>query len=197
MTKETEEKISVRYIRTHTNHTPGIKKLTLPQTVREEVRDKYGQNIKLDSIIDSMCTRYSIKDIVSDVSCHLTGIRGNLADQTNRDNFLREASRATFITRQDARNIIRTMDNALRCRHENDAISVERLVQELGQKVIIGYKPQGVTKEALTKLTKASFLLVIRTDFQAQMYEKHISSRIVCVDSTHKTNPYDNCCWTG
>ena len=27
------------------------------------------------------------------------------------------------------------------------------------------------------------------TDFQATMFEKH-SSRIVCVDSTHKTNPY-------
>ena len=59
VTKGREGNVSLKYIRTHTNHTPGIeelKHLPLPQTVREEVRDKYGQNIKLDSILDSMCT---------------------------------------------------------------------------------------------------------------------------------------------
>ena len=100
-----------------------------------------------------------------------------------------EASKATFVTRQDARNIVRTLDKARKSRHENDAVSVKRLVQELREKVVIGYKPQGITKEAFPQLAKESFLLVIITTFQAEMFSKH-SSRIVCIDSTHKTNPY-------
>ena len=55
--KEKSGKINVQYIRTHTNHAPGIaesKHIPLPQSVKEEVREKYGQNIKLDSILDGM-----------------------------------------------------------------------------------------------------------------------------------------------
>ena len=77
-------------------------------------------------------------------------------------------------------------------RHENDALSVERLVQELGKeknKVVIAYKPQGNKSDVFPHPSDDSFLLVIMTDFQATMFEKH-GSRIVCVDSTHKTNPY-------
>ena len=77
-------------------------------------------------------------------------------------------------------------------RHENDALSVERLVRELQQEeksVVIAYKPQGKKDEAFPKLGEGSFLLVIMTDFQATMFEKH-SARVVCIDSTHKTNPY-------
>ena len=39
------------------------------------------------------------------------------------------------------------------------------------------------------QLSEDSFLLVIMTDFQAEMCADH-SHRIVCIDSTHKTNPY-------
>ena len=77
-------------------------------------------------------------------------------------------------------------------RHENDALSVERLVRELQQEensVVIAYKPQGKKDEAFPQLGEGSFLLVIMTDFQATMFEKH-SARVVCIDSTHKTNPY-------
>ena len=68
---------------------------------------------------------------------------------------------------------MRNLDKAMKYWHENDAISVGRLVEELGTKVVIGYKPQGVVKEAFPKLTEESFLLVIMTDFQAKMFEKH------------------------
>lgn len=53
--KERSGKVLTRYIRTHTNHVPGIneaKHLPLPQAVRKEVREKYVQNVQLDSIID-------------------------------------------------------------------------------------------------------------------------------------------------
>ena len=48
--------------------------------------------------------------------------------------------------------------------------------------MVIGYNPQGIAKEAFFQLAKESFL-------QAEMFWKH-SSRILCIDSTHKTNPY-------
>ena len=57
VTKGKSGTVSVRYIQTHTNHTPGIgevKHIPLPQAVRQEVKEKYGQNVKLDSIIDGM-----------------------------------------------------------------------------------------------------------------------------------------------
>ena len=107
-------------------------------------------------------------------------------------NFSLEATRASFITRQDGRNKVRTVDNAMKHQHENDALSVDHLVQELCQedkKVIIAYKPQGKKDEAFPQLSEESFPLVIMTDFQDSMFEKH-SSRVVCIDSTHKTHPY-------
>ena len=83
------------------------------------------------------------------------------------------------------------MDNALKHRHENDAVSVEHLVSELQKEdnLVVAYKPQGATKEEFPKLREESFLLVIMTTFLSQMFMKH-SGRIVCVDSTHNTNPY-------
>ena len=57
VTKGEEGNVCVKYIRTHTNHAPGINELKhvpLSQAVREEVRQKYGQNVQLDSILDGM-----------------------------------------------------------------------------------------------------------------------------------------------
>jgi hypothetical protein len=48
---------------------------------------------------------------------------------------------------------------------------------------------QGTTDDIYEYLDKDSFLLVIMTGFQAQMFEK-FSHKVVCIDSTHKTNPY-------
>ena len=57
VTKEKSGKVSTRYIRTHTGHTPGISEaryLPLSQAAKQEVREKYAlpQNVQLDSIID-------------------------------------------------------------------------------------------------------------------------------------------------
>ena len=103
-----------------------------------------------------------------------------------------EATRASFITRQDARNIVRMLDNIVKHRHNNDAVSLDRLCRELENEEdspIIAYKPQGRVEEKYPGLSEESFLLVIMTKFQASMFQKH-SPKIVCVDSTHKTNPY-------
>lgn len=48
---------------------------------------------------------------------------------------------------------------------------------------------QGTIDDTYQYLDKDSFLLVIMTAFQAQMFEM-FSRKVVCIDSTHKTNPY-------
>ena len=135
---------------------------------------------------------YNVREVTFHAILILTDIRGSLPECSNRDKFLSQATRASFITRQDARNIIRILDNALKLRHKNDAQSVDYLVRELQQeenKVVIAYKTQGQTNQDFPQLSNDSFLLVLMTDFQAEMFADH-SHRIVCIDSTHKTNPY-------
>ena len=47
--------VEVMYIKTHTNHQPGleeVKYVPLPEATRREVRNKYVDGVKLDKIID-------------------------------------------------------------------------------------------------------------------------------------------------
>lgn len=54
---------------------------------------------------------------------------------------------------------------------------------------VVAYKPQGIADKAYPYLKKESFMLVIMTNFQAMMFKKYCG-RVVCIDATHKTNPY-------
>ena len=68
--------------------------------------------------------------------------------------------------------------------HENDALSVRCLVQELHQEeknVVIAYKPQGKTDEAFPQLGERSLLLVIMTDFQAPVFKLKSTVLELCV----------------
>ena len=90
------------------------------------------------------------------------------------------------------RNICRKLRNFSSHRHAEDAISVHRIVAELKQESptpVLLYKPQGVTSVEYPRLPQESFLLVIMTVFQASLLSQ-FSQRIVCLDSTHKTNQY-------
>ena len=73
--------------------------------------------------------------------------------------------------------------------HLEDTISVDRIVTELRQESILLYKPQGIIHPEIPSLAKESFLLVIMTAFQASLINT-FPHRIVCLDSTHKTNHY-------
>ena len=47
--------VDVTYIKTHTNHQPGLKEvkyIPLPEATRQEVRNKYADGVKLDKITD-------------------------------------------------------------------------------------------------------------------------------------------------
>lgn len=55
--KKSSGKVTVQFIRTHTNHTPGIgesKHLRLPEAIKQEVKEKYAQGIQVEAILDGM-----------------------------------------------------------------------------------------------------------------------------------------------
>lgn len=96
-----------------------------------------------------------------------------------RGKFDEDVKRKHFITRQDCCNSSRKVRNFKNHRHDNDAISVNRIVSELqleNPSPILVYTPPG------------NLFLVIMTEFQANLFAQF--SYLVCVDSTHKTNEY-------
>ena len=113
----------------------------------------------------------------------LLGIQGTLLHPSNRDIFSSEATRATFITRQDARNMVHGLENSFKHHHENDALSVDRLVKELsGEKEspIIACKPQSRIDEDFPQLKEESLLLVIMTNTQSQKFRRHSMKVVLC-----------------
>ena len=73
------------------------------------------------------------------------GIRGPLCNCENRPDFEEHATRSSFITRQDARNITRRFENAIKHGHQNNAVSVDRLLNELTKgedNPVVAYKSQ-------------------------------------------------------
>ena len=77
-------------------------------------------------------------------------------------------------------------------RHQDDATSVSLVVAELQQESfnpILVYKPQGTLDSQYPSLPVDSFILIIQTEFQMQLYRKY-AHKILCIDSTHCTNAY-------
>ena len=121
----------------------------------------------------------------------ITVIRGDLGSRTKREDFMKNASRRHFITRQDCRNVGRKLADFSKHRHTDDAISVDRLIRELNHESpspIIAYKPQGIS-DTKYNLPNDSFFLVIMSEFQAKLF-RTFSEKVVCLDSTHRTNQY-------
>ena len=105
-----------------------------------------------------------------------------------RSEYVQQVNRTHFITRQDCCNIVRNLSNH---QHENDAISVDRIVKELQQESpspVIFYKPQRC--ELPRSQLGADTFLLLMTQFQADIYA-HFAEKIVCFDSTHGTNEYN------
>lgn len=51
------------------------------------------------------------------------------------------------------------------------------------------FKTHGSKDDSHPALQTDSFVLVIQTQFQMELYQKHAST-ILCIDSTHGTNQY-------
>ena len=113
-------------------------------------------------------------------------IRGDIGTRHIRSDYLNQVTRNHFITRQDCRNIARSLNSH---RHANDAVSVDRIVCELKRESpspVLVYKPQGAE---LYSLAADTFILVLMTPFQADLFST-FGEKIVCFDSTHGTNEY-------
>ena len=65
---------------------------------------------------------------------------------------------------------------------------VAELRQEPFDPILI-FKPQGFKNPTLPTLAIESFVLVVQSQFQMELYQKHAST-IICIDSTHGTNHY-------
>ena len=56
---------------------------------------------------------------------------GPVLNRESKSDFNEKATKATFITQQDVRNVVRKLENSLKYCHQSDAISLDCLVKEL------------------------------------------------------------------
>lgn len=119
-------------------------------------------------------------------------VRETVGDRTNRDNFDSFSTRRHFLTTTDIKNIQTKVKDFSIKRHQNDATSVNLIVEELRNEPynpVLIYKPQGGTEPQFPTLQDETFVLALQTKFQKDLYEAHAST-ILCIDSTHGTNQY-------
>lgn len=119
-------------------------------------------------------------------------MRETVGDRSKREDFDQSVSRKHFISKSDIRNIRVKVDDRIVKRHDDDATSVTMMVAELQQEPynpIVMFKPQGSKDDLHPALQADSFVLVIQTQFQMELYQKYAST-ILCIDSTHGTNQY-------
>ena len=189
-------RVEVEYYYTHTNHLLGLEEckfLPLPLSVRKDIQEKFAQEVTLERIMDgSYVIMYMVDvDYKNIHSTFNTDVREGLGGRQHRHAFGQVATRRHFVTRQDCRNICRKTRDFTNHRHDNDALSVDRIVKELqleDPSPVIAYKPQGITNEQYPLLREDKFLLVLMTGFQARLFERFAT--LGCVDATHKTNEY-------
>ena len=119
-------------------------------------------------------------------------MRESVGDRSKRPEFDQSVSRRHFLTKSDIRNVRVKVDDRIIKRHDDDATSVTMMVAELEQELfnpIAIFKPQGSEDQTYPALHTDSFVLVIQTQFQMELYQKYAST-ILCIDSTHGTNQY-------
>ena len=115
-----------------------------------------------------------------------------MGDRQNRERFDQSVCRKHFLTKGDINNVQVKVKDATIKRHENDATSVTMMVAQLKQEPfnpVLVFKPQGAQDQNYPKVPAESFLLIIQTQFQMELYRKHAST-ILCLDATHGTNQY-------
>ena len=96
------------------------------------------------------------------------------------------------MTKTDIKNIETKVKDFSIKRHQNDATSVNLIVEELRNEPynpVLIYKPQGRTEPQYPTLQDETFVLALQTKFQNGLYEAHAST-ILYIDSTHGTNQY-------
>ena len=52
------------------------------------------------------------------------------------------------------------------------------------------FKPQHREDLDLPQFSKDSFIIILQTEFQRELYRRQFCNRILCIDSTHGANAY-------
>ena len=121
-----------------------------------------------------------------------TDVRSNVGHRVNRNSFEQAVKRRHLISHQDIANVKRKVVDYTIMRHEDDAISVDVIVNELHEEPfdpVLVYKVQHHSSPDYPSLPTDAFVLAIQTNWQKDVYEKY-SRSIMCIDSTHGTNAY-------
>ena len=78
-------------------------------------------------------------------------------------------------------------------KHSDDATSVQMMVHELRNEEynpVLIHKPQHVQAPEYPSLPEDAFVLALQTQWQKGIYDR-FSDTVLCMDSTHGTNPYN------
>ena len=145
----------------HTGHEKKLGHLRIPDQLRQEIAGKLAKGVKIESILDE--------------------IRNNAGGGIFRDH---------LVDRKDIINVKHQLNVDLMEKDSKDTKSVDFWVNELQNGTfnpVLVYKPQGVNEYSLPA---EDFLLGIQTKYQLDMLKKY-GRKIICMDSTHKTNQYD------
>ena len=119
-------------------------------------------------------------------------VREDIAHRSRRKSFSENVTRKHLVTRRDILNIkSRVQDQAI-IKHPDDATSVLLAVTQLQQEEfnpVLFFKQQHTVDPDHPEFASDSFILILQSEFQQQMYLR-FASKIVCIDSTHGTNAY-------
>lgn len=184
-------KILVKYVSAHSNHTPGKEEdafLPLCSSAKEEIAMKLSLGIPIERIMHGI---YECNGILQ-FWFYFVDIREDIGHRSKRKEFDELSTRRHLVKRRDILNIkCRVQDQSV-IRHKDDATSVQLAVTTLQQEEynpVLYYKPQHSEDQEFPQLSKDSFVLIIQTEFQKQLYQQ-FSHKIMCIDSTHGTNAY-------
>lgn len=116
----------------------------------------------------------------------------NVGNRTNRQEFEGTVKRRHLITKQDVANLRRKVCDKTFMKHFDDAASVQMMVNELHDEKynpVLIYKPQHKKIPEFPALPDDTFIFAMQTQWQKEVYER-FSGTVLCIDSTHGTNPY-------
>ncbi|KAI5741100.1 hypothetical protein M8J76_010413 [Diaphorina citri] len=161
--KTLDNVVKVTFFKDHFGHDIELEHLPLSKLDRDLIAGKLLQGVPADTVLDQV--RDSIKGTCERI--HLISKR-----QIQR---IEQCIGLTSSVQRD----------------ENDLTSVAMFVEESKdstENVVILYKNQG---EVHPVLDKQDFVLGIMSKAQEAMLKKFGTNGIICMDSTHGTNPYD------
>ena len=169
----------ITYIKSH-NHPVNISNTVfqpIPNSLRAAISSKLAVGVP-------------VKDVYQD-------LRENLANRDQRGSSTEAITKAHLITKRNISDISRCLKYGRRL-HPDDSTSTYLLVKKLEKEnfnPIVVYKPQGEktligpnTYDSID-LKNDLFVIGIQTKQQLEMMQKH-ASKIICIDSTHRTNQY-------